>query len=165
MKTGIQNTALHGSPFPMELRKGANRFKIDYRVDQEFKFKALVGIAQSDGEFDKSEKQFIKRIADLEGISSNQLKDLLQHKSKARELAEELTFDQKVDILVYVVKLMKVDGKVVLSEIKYCEKIAGILGFEDKAIGFLSGIIESNPDATTNLGRINHRMRKYLIES
>lgn len=128
------------------------------------KFKALVGIAQADGEFDDTEKQFIRRLADLQGISPQELKELLQQKGKAKDFAKDLTFDEKVDILIYVVKLMKIDGKVLLSEIKYCEKIAKLLGFEDKAVGFLSGIIEGNPDVTTNIGRINHRMRKYVIE-
>lgn len=129
------------------------------------KFKALVGIARADGEFDSAEKQFIKRLADLEGISSQQLKELLSKEGSAKSFAKDLDFDEKIDILIYVVKLMKIDGKVLLSEIKYCEKIAMILGFEDKSVGFLSGIIESDPDATTNLGRIKHRMRKYLIDA
>ena len=126
------------------------------------KFKALVGIAKADGDFDSSEKSFIRRLADLEGISSAELKEMLQKEGKAKDFAKDLDFDEKIEILIYVVKLMKIDGKVLLSEIKYCEKIAKILGFEEKSVGFLSGIIESDPDITTNMGRIKHRMRKYL---
>ncbi|WP_424962749.1 TerB family tellurite resistance protein [Ekhidna sp.] len=129
------------------------------------KFRALVGIAQADGEFDSSEKEFIRHLAELEGLSMKDLKELLQNAGKTGSLIKDLNFDERVDILVYMVKLMKIDGKVLLSEIKFSEKVANALGFEEKAIGFLSGIIESNPNDTPNIGSINHRMRKYLIDT
>ncbi|MEQ9466970.1 MAG: TerB family tellurite resistance protein [Ekhidna sp.] len=128
------------------------------------KFRALIGIAQADGEFDNSEKEFIRHLAELEGLSMKELKELLQHADKTGNLVKNLTFDDKVDILVYTVKLMKIDGKVLLSEIKFSERVAKALGFEEKAIGFLSGIIEGNPNVTPNVGSINHRMRKYMVE-
>ncbi len=129
------------------------------------KFKALVGIAKADGEFDPAEKQFILRLADLDGVSSNELKEILNTKGKAKEFVRDLSYDDKINILIDVVQLMKIDGKVLLNEIKFCEKLAKILGFEDKSIGFLSGMIESNPEISPNLGRISYRMKKYLIQS
>ncbi|MFK7954124.1 MAG: hypothetical protein AB8B73_14845 [Ekhidna sp.] len=129
------------------------------------KFRALVGIAQADGEFDNTEKEFIRHLASLEGMSLSDLKEQLKSADKTGVLIKDLNFDDKVDILIYTVKLMKIDGKVLLSEVSFCEKVARMLGFEDKAIGFLSGLIESDPDATENFGRISHRMKKYLIES
>ena len=128
------------------------------------KFRALVGIAQSDGDFDSAEKEFIRHLASLEGMSVEEMKEMLKSGEKTGELIKELSFDDKIDILVYTVKLMKIDGKVLLSEIKFCEKVAKALGFEEKAIGFLSSIIEGNPDVAPNIGSINHRMRKYLID-
>ena len=128
------------------------------------KFRVLVGIAQADGEFDSSEKEFIKQLADLQNLSSGEFKELLRGGGKTSDLIKDLNFEEKVDILVYTVKLMKVDGKVLISEIKFCEKIAKALGFEEKSIGFLSGIIESNPYVTPNFGSVTHRMRKYYSE-
>lgn len=128
------------------------------------KFRALVGIAQADGEFDSSEKDFIRHLADLQGLTMTELKEQLQSGAKTGDLIKTLSFDDKVDILIFTVKLMKIDGKVLLSEIKFCEKVAKTLGFEDGSIGFLSGIIEGNPDIAPNLGRITHRMKKYYID-
>ncbi|MEM7297727.1 MAG: hypothetical protein AAF391_05615 [Bacteroidota bacterium] len=127
------------------------------------KFKALLGLAQADGDFDSSEKEFIRHLANLQGLSLSELKVLLKSSDKMSTLVKGLDFDDKIEILTYTVQLMKIDGKVFLSEIKFCEKIAKILGFEDKAIGFLSGVIESNPNVTPNFGRIKHRMRKYQL--
>ncbi len=127
------------------------------------KFRALVGIAQADGDFDSTEKEFIRQLADREGLSMKELKELLKNADKTGKLVKDLNFDDRVDILIYMVKLMKIDGKVLISEIKFSEKVAKALGFEEKAIGFLSGIVEGNPNDTPNIGSINHRMRKYLI--
>ncbi|WP_462254045.1 tellurite resistance TerB family protein [Ekhidna sp.] len=128
------------------------------------KFRALVGIAQADGIFDSSEKEFIREVAERQGLSMSELKGMLQNADKTGKLVKELSFDEKVDVLVYMVKLMKIDGKVLMSEITFSEKVAKALGFEAKAIGFLSGIVEGNPNDTPNMGSINHRMRKYLLE-
>ncbi|MEP5610660.1 MAG: hypothetical protein ABJP45_00350 [Cyclobacteriaceae bacterium] len=129
------------------------------------KFRALVGIAQADGEFDSSEKEFICHLAELQGLSLGELKEQLKNGGKTGDHIKTLSFDDKIDILIYTVKLMKIDGKVLLSEIKFCERVAKTLGFEEKSIGFLSGIIESDPDTATNLGRVSYRMKKYYIES
>lgn len=127
------------------------------------KFRALVGIAQADGDFDDSEKEFIRHLASLEGLSMSELKELLKSSEKTSNLIKNLNFEAKVDVLIYTVKLMKIDGKVLLSEIKFSEKVAKALGFEEKSIGFLSGIIEGNPHDTPNIGSIHHRMRKYIV--
>jgi len=128
------------------------------------KFRALLGIAQADGEFDNSEKNFIRHLAELEGLSLPELKNQLTSADKTGNLIQNLTFDEKIDILIYAVKLMKVDGKVLLSEIKFGEKVAKALGFETKTISFLSGIIESDPNITPNISSINHRMKNYYVE-
>lgn len=127
------------------------------------KFRAMVGIAQADGVFDSSEKEFIRHLAQLEGLTMSELKEELKSADKTGMLIKDLNFDDKIDVLIYTVKLMKIDGKVLLSEIKFCEKVAKMLGFEDKAIGFLSSTIESNPDEIEDIGRIAHRMKKYLL--
>lgn len=127
------------------------------------KFRALVGIAQADGVFDSSEKEFIRHLAELDGFSMTELKELLKNADKTGKLIKDLDFDDRVEVLIYTVKLMKIDGKVLISEIKFCEKVAKALGFEEKAVGFLSGIVEGNVNDTPNIGSINHRMRKYMI--
>ncbi len=128
------------------------------------KFRALIGIAQADGEFDDSEKEFIRRLAHLEGMSVQELKELLKKGDKTSSLVKDLSFDDKIEILTYTVQLMKIDGKVLMSEITFCERVAKTLGFEEKSIGFLSGIIEGNPEFAPDVGRVKHRMRNYLIE-
>lgn len=92
-----------------------------------------------------------------------ELKEMLKEGDKTSNLIKDLSFEDKIDILTYMVKLMKIDGKVLISEIKFCEKVAKMLGFEEKSIGFLSGIIDGNTDVNQSFGRINHRMKNYEI--
>ena len=127
------------------------------------KFQALIGLAQSDGQFDSSEKNFIRVLAERQGMSLKELKEQLMKSDKSLKTFKELDFEEKVDILIHLIKLMKIDGKVLISEINYCDRMARLLGFEEKAVGYLSGIIEGNLNVTPNYGGIRHRMRKYLV--
>ena len=129
------------------------------------KYKALIGLAKADGEFDMHEKLFISYLAEQEGMSMSELKAQLQQGEKMSELIQNLTYDEKIDILTYVVKLMKADGKVLLSEVKYCEKLAEVFGFQHTSIGYLSGALNDNPRIAPNLGMLRQGMKKYLVDA
>lgn len=129
------------------------------------KFKALIGLAKADGEFDMNEKLFISYLAEKQGLSIKQLKEQLKNADSMSDLANELDYDDKIEILTYLVKLMKADGKVLMSEIKYCERMAQAFGFEEKSIGFLSGALNENPRIEPNFGLIKHGMKKYQVEA
>ena len=107
------------------------------------KFKALIGLAKADGEFDMHEKLFISYLAEKQGLSVKELMGQLKNSEKMSELIKDLDYEEKVDILIYLVKLMKADGKVVLSEINYCEKVATSFGFaaESKTRGNFFAIV------------------------
>ena len=128
------------------------------------KFKALVGLAKADGEFDMHEKLFISYLAEQEGMSMDELKAKLKKGEKMSDLIQDLSYEEKIDILTYVVKLMKADGKVMLTEVKYCEKLATVFGFEEKSIGYLSGALNDNPRIAPNMGMIMRSMKNYLLE-
>ncbi len=125
------------------------------------KFKALFGLAKADGEVDMHEKLFISYLAEKQGLSNKELKEQIRSDEKMSDLVKELSYDDKVDILVHLVKLMKVDGKVVLSEISYCEKAAEAFGFDKKSIGYLSVALNDNPRIDPNFGLIRNEMKKY----
>ena len=129
------------------------------------KYKALIGLAKADGEFDMHEKLFISYLAEQEGMSMDDLKEQLKNGEKMSDLIQNLTYDEKIDILTYVVKLMKADGKVLLSEVKYCEKLAQVFGYEEKCIGYLSGVLNENPRIAPNMGMIKQGMKKYQKEA
>ena len=129
------------------------------------KFKALISLAKADGEFDMHEKLFISYLAEKQGLPLKELKEQLKHGGKMSDLIQDLNYDEKIDILIHLVKLMKVDGEVVLSEIQYCESIAQTFGFEARCIGFLSGAINDNPRIDPNVELIKSGMHKYQISA
>lgn len=129
------------------------------------KFKALIGLAKADGEFDMHEKLFISYLAEKQGLSVKELMGQLKNSEKMSELIKDLDYEEKVDILIYLVKLMKADGKVVLSEINYCEKVATSFGFAAESIGYLSASLNDNPRIDPNFEMIRHGMRKYQAQA
>ncbi len=125
------------------------------------KFKALIGLAKADGEFDMHEKLFISYLAEKQGLSNKDLITQLKTSDKLSELIKDLNYEEKVDILIHLVKLMKADGKVETSEINYCEKAAEAFGFEKKSIGYLSVTLNDNPRIDPNFGVIREEMKRY----
>ena len=134
-------------------------------MNTEAKFKALIGLAKADGEFDMHEKLFISYLAEKQGLTIKDLKSQLKNSDQMSELIKDLTYDEKIDILIYLVKLMKADGKVVMSEISYCEKVAESFGFTAQSIGFLSGSLNDNPRIDPNFELIKRGMEKYQIQA
>ena len=133
-------------------------------MNTEAKFKALIGLAKADGEFDMNEKLFISYLAEKQGLSLKDLKVQLKKADKLSDLVQDLDFDGKIEILTYLVKLMKADGKVDLSEILYCEKMAVAFGFQEKSIGFLSRSLNENPRIEPNFNLIKEGMKEYLTQ-
>ncbi|MEM6641918.1 MAG: hypothetical protein AAF616_02970 [Bacteroidota bacterium] len=127
------------------------------------KFKALIALARADGEIDMHEKIFIDYLAERQDLSMKELKEYVNSTHKFSDLADELDEDDKVEILVHLVKLMKADGKILDSETSYCEKIARDCGYRPNSIGFLSGAVNDNPRIDPNFTYIKQGLKKYKL--
>jgi hypothetical protein len=73
-----------------------------------------------------------------------------------------LSDDQKFEYIYSLVQLMKADGKVFQSEIRFCEQVAEELGYSKKVIGELSSRIYSDPSITADRAKLKSRAQKYL---
>ena len=134
-------------------------------MDKLGKYRILISLALIDDYLDYSEEAFLFKIASLENVSGDDIKKLIEEERSGEAKADlefNLTFDEKIEILTDLIRVMKVDGKVFDAEVKFCERIAGTLGFDQKAIGFLSGNINIDPNNSTALAKIQYRMKKYL---
>ena len=135
-------------------------------MDKIGKYRILISLALIDDYLDYSEEAFLFKIASLENVSGDDIKKLIEEERSGEAKADlefNLTFDEKIEILTDLIRVMKVDGKVFDAEVKFCERIAGTLGFDQKAIGFLSGNINIDPNNSTALAKIQYRMKKYLV--
>jgi len=134
-------------------------------MDLNERFRTLVKLALVDDQLDESERSFIYQLAESvsfsEDLLNNMICDELEGKESSLDL-NGLSFDDKISILVDLVKLMKADGKVLSSEVEFCEKVVKTLGFKEKAVGFLSAVVPVDSGVPLDESKIHFRMRKYL---
>ena len=126
----------------------------------------MIRLALVDDQFETKEKEFIKELATMHKVSNEDLDQLineeLENKSDYAPVLRNLDHDGKIEVLADLVRMMKVDGEIYLSEIKFCEAIAHNLGFKQKSIGFLAENIHKDPNIAPNWMLIQDRMRKYV---
>jgi len=90
-------------------------------------------LAQSDGVLDETEKNLIWSIGSENGLTAKEIGDILS--SPIQNLSfENMSKDEKFDLLYNTIVLMKVDGKIMDEEILFCQKITQKLGIELRAL-------------------------------
>lgn len=137
-------------------------------MDKVGKFRILIRLALVDDCLDESEKNFLLRLATLDDMTEIDIEALIREAVMNADdfpIDSELSYDEKIEILSELIKIMKVDGKVLDAEVKFCERIARSFGFDERAIGFLSGSVHIDPRDTVDLSKIQFRMRKYLVQN
>ncbi len=126
------------------------------------KFRIMIQLALVDNQFEDTERKFIHDLASQSSISAEELEDVIQEELKKKtfdlDLSTDLGFDSKIEILSDMVRVMKSDGKVYLSEIKFCEMIAKMFGFKEKSIGMLSKMLKT--DGSADWPTLKEKMQK-----
>lgn len=122
----------------------------------------LIQLAASDNEVAEKEARLIKMIGQSNGVSKEEIEEMLKHPKKPLGDMNTLTDDQKFEYLYNIVQLMKIDGQVFKSEIVFCESIAEKLGYKKGVIGELSTKIFSDPSITSDREHLKKRTQRYL---
>ena len=105
----------------------------------------LIGLARADGVVDSKERTLIESIAQANEISIDELESLFSEDSYEIDLAET-DENERVDYLVNLVQLMKIDGHTYNSELSYCQEIAIRLGYKKEVIMELYKLIYTDPN-------------------
>lgn len=122
----------------------------------------LIQLAASDNEVDQKEAKLIKTIGVSNGVSEEEVNEMLKNPARPIGDLSTLTDDQKFEHLYHIVQLMKIDGQVFKSEIVFCENIAERLGYKKGVIGELSTKIFSDPAITADREHLRKKTQKYL---
>ena len=132
------------------------------------RLKYLVQLALVDHAFDDRELEFIKNLGKANKISEEEIdtivKDGLSRKDFIDDEFQGLSFDQKFEYLVNIIELMKIDGKIYLSEINYCKDIAEKLGFKRNVISKVSSKIHSEASLSVDWDTLKEEIRGSLLE-
>lgn len=105
----------------------------------------LIQLALVDNQLSPPEKRMIFNLGAAHNISEEDLEEMFAELLRAKEhqipALENLSEDDRFDYLYHLIQLMKVDKKVYLSEIRFCEGLAVRLGYKKQVIGALSSKI------------------------
>jgi uncharacterized tellurite resistance protein B-like protein len=122
---------------------------------------SLIQLASADGMMSEQETRFIKMLGTVNGMSGEEIDAIIKDPEPLEDL-KVLSDDQKFEYIYSLVQLMKADGKVFQSEIRFCEQVAVELGYNKKVIGELSSRIYSDPSITADRVKLKNRAQKYL---
>ena len=135
---------------------------------QQFALKYLVQLALVDNEFDDSEIKFVINLGRANNLNEQEINAIINDGLKRREFESEefmgLTFDEKFEYLVSIVELMKIDGKIYLSEVNYCKEIAQKLGFKKEVISKVITKVHSDPGLSIDWNVLKDELRDSLEE-
>jgi len=128
--------------------------------------KALIQLSFIDGKFDAPEKDYVLSIAEANGIKEEEIdlliKDIVEKKEIQEVNYQGLLDEERIDYLYDIIQLMKIDGEVYLSEIKYCESVAEKLGFDKGVVIDISSRVYSDPNIKADKDLIASEALKYL---
>lgn len=110
--------------------------------------RVLVHLARADDDVSESEIKLIHYIGELNGLSTTDINDIIDTPGDMPYIGD-FDPDSKFECLYFIVQLMKVDGKVFQTEIKFCEMVAVKLGYKPGVIADLSAYIYSDPNINT----------------
>lgn len=109
----------------------------------------LVNLSKADNEVAKEEIEMIMSVGEIYGFTPEEVNEILNAPIATASRVGSLTLDERFEILYNIIQLMKIDGKVLQSEIEFCEKVAIKLGYLPGVVADLSAYIYSDPKITT----------------
>jgi len=128
--------------------------------------KALIQLSIIDGDFAESEKTYVYTIGKANRVPEKAIDDLVVEVTAEKENSEinyqGLMPEERFDFLYDITQLMKIDGEVFLSEIKYCESVAEKLGYDKKVVKKMSSKIYGDPSITGDRAALLKEASNYL---
>lgn len=129
----------------------------------------LIQLSLIDNQLSSLEKRYIYALGKANKMPEKEIDNLFENllSKKNHELPDlgTLSDDDKFNHLYNIVQLMKVDRKVYLSEIRFCQHLANKLGYKISVIAELSANIYSDPALTTDRSRLKEMIQKYKMSS
>lgn len=108
--------------------------------------KVLVQLAKIDGTADESELELIRQIGSSNNVSAEDIERAIEEADASDPIPSlaHLDVDDRFELLYNLVLVMKADGILDPTEMKFCDDIATKLGFRDHV---LADLIDHSPDA------------------
>ncbi len=134
-------------------------------MDFKTQMSVLVQLSLIDNELSNIEKRYIYALGKANGVAEKDIDTVFEeHLNEKKTTLPDLGLlseDEKFEYLYSIVQLMKVDNKVYLSEIKFCQKLATKLGYKKSVVAELSAGIFSDPTITGDRDHLKQLIVKH----
>ena len=128
--------------------------------------KALIQLSIIDRDFGEPERTYVYTIGKANRVPEKEIDELVNDVLATKENTDVnyagLLSEERFDYLYDVIQLMKIDGEVFLTEIRYCEEVAEKLGYDKKVVKKMSSRIYGDPSITGNREALMKEANKYL---
>ncbi|MBY0434106.1 MAG: TerB family tellurite resistance protein [Cyclobacteriaceae bacterium] len=125
--------------------------------------KLLVNLASIDGSLADKERQFIINIGQANHLLVAEILPLFSSKHET-VVPDQLTADEKFELLLKLVQLMKIDGKLYKDEIKYCAQVASKLGYREEVMVELMLNAKAAPQGEDEINALRQLTQTYLVK-
>lgn len=124
----------------------------------------LIQLAKIDGETDGSELELIRQIGASQSVSDEDIDRVLHDAEKTDALPplEHWSRHEKIELMVDLVLVMKIDGKIEKDEMDFALKVSDKLGFKDNALVELVSHIDEFAEAPVTRESIREQVEDYL---
>ena len=128
--------------------------------------KALIQLSIIDRDFGEPERTYVYTIGKANRVPEKEIdglvQDVLGEKENSEVNFQGLLSEERFDYLYDIIQLMKIDGDVFLTEIRYCESVAEKLGYDKKVVKTMSSRIYGDPAITGNRESLMKEANKHL---
>jgi tellurite resistance protein len=124
----------------------------------------LVMMAKIDGETDGSELELIRQIGTSNNVSSEDIEMIIENTKADHTIPslENLSREEKIDLMANLVLVMKIDGRIDKEEMKFCMRVLKKLGYEEEALFDLVSTTYLDPSHEIIKEDIRKRAEKLL---
>lgn len=139
-----------------------NYFRFMLPIETELSI--LIHLAKADGFISHEELEIIQRLGLENNLSTEQVNDLVENENSIA-VFQNLSLDDRIELLISMIKLMKRDNKIHQKEINFCQKIALQLGFGTGVIAKLSAYIFASDQINTDPDVLIKMATKFYSEN
>lgn len=122
----------------------------------------LVQLATIDNELAGQESKWLQKIGQGLGMQEEEIEDVFRKPTPLFSSYQHLSSEERFEYLYNLIQLMKIDGKIFLSEIDFCKRAAQKLGYQPGVVKALSSSIYADPSITSDRSRLMEKSLKYL---
>jgi uncharacterized tellurite resistance protein B-like protein len=125
------------------------------------RMKLLINLAKVDGQVADKEKNYLINIGRANGIYPDEIYPLFTQNHEMI-VPEDISDDQKFDLIFSLIQLMKLDERMYREEIAFCGQVAAKLGYSKQVLFELLSQVKSGGRATTDMESLKSITQKFL---